>query len=199
MVAGTPSEIGEIKRDLGAIIQALGIVGGGGSPNELRSDVGVQVEVGVEETLSRHPDLLTWETINTNAIAGAADTTATAAAFSFAEDTFIGAVTLAVTASPANVAWMALTAHDPASGTARQIIAFVDSTELITLTGGSIQMQNAPIIALNQPALTTAHFPMFVKAGVDFRLEIRSNAGGGFTGQLYMTITRTPKGVPIPH
>ena len=114
-MVGVPSGIGQVKRDLGALIEALGIVGGGGSPNELRSDAGVMVGIGVEETLKRHQDLITQQA-DLITISTAINTTGVNT-FSFPEDHYIQSFAIGLSVGlPADAVWWQLTAR-PQVGT----------------------------------------------------------------------------------
>jgi len=195
-VVGNPSGIGQVKRDLGELIQALGVVGGGGSPNELRSDAGIMVQVGVEETLSRHVDLLTQEHIRVS-IGVAASTTATSA-FSFDEDVYVQNIGVFGTVTPANLEGSWLTITNPAIATRGLIYLTLPANELIFVGGMVILMGGDNVLSFNENVAGVA-LPLFVRAGSDFNYSVRADAVGGVTMVLMITVTRTPKGVPIPH
>lgn len=175
---------------------ALRSVGGGGSASELRSDAGIFFGFGVEETLSRHLDLLTMETI----IKQVAPTVGASGAliFSFPEDVYILAVEVYGKTTPANLQGAFLTVADPSSTSAMGIYLTTPSEE--TIFGGNFTLPLVAITALSHNAnLCQPVFPMFVKAGFDFTFGATADAVGGCSMALDLLIARTPKGVPIPH
>ena len=192
MVVGTPSEIGEIKRDLGALISALGIVGGGGSPNELRSDVGVQVQVGVEETLKRHVDLINADVELVTASAAVLNTTAQNF-FSFPEDHYFMGFDFAAPTNPGNVDWMALFLI-PQGQNQRLLLGHTVLANRQTFTG--ITGTDDYFLPVANRGVT---FPLFVRAQTDYFLFIRSGAGGGFDAELSVYRIHAPQGVEIAH
>ncbi len=194
-MVGTPSGIGQARRDLGALINALGVVGGGGSPNELRSDVGIQVQVGVEETLSRHIDLLTWESILSSRAPGVNATSALT--FSFPEDVYVIDMNMWGVVTPANLEGASLLLHDPTS-TPRQAIYLTTPAQETLFTGNFAP--GVGVTAISHSAnLVQNVLPIFVPAGTDFIYSVTADAVGGVTLALVTTVVRCPKGVPIPH
>ncbi len=189
-MAGLPSRIAEIRRDLSAIVSALGGVGGGGSPNELRSDAGVMVTVGVDETLKRHVDLMDQD-VELIALASPGADTTVSATFSFAEDTYIQGLMFRGSITPANFVFGTVVLR-PQNQTARMMICHTLLADRVTFVG----LTEADDIFLPQYDVP---FPLFVKQDTDIIYQVRSGAGGGVTTDLSVYRTSAPKGVEIPH
>lgn len=190
-MAGVPSRLAEIKRDLGAMAVALASRGGGGSASELRSDAGIFFGYGVEETLSRHVDLIDQDVeIVTNVVVGANATRSDA--FSFPEDHYIQSLDFFVTSLPANLNYVALTAR-PQNQTQVVLLAFSKLADL----------QNFPGLPgpddLFVPILSGMSFPHFMRANTDYTLTTRSNAGGSVTMTMNILRSMAPQGVRIAH
>jgi len=196
-LAGIPSRVAEARRDLGAMATALGVVGGGGSPNEMRSDAGIMLGMGVEETLKRHVDLLTWEQVFATCTVPALNTTTIGSAISFPEDVYILNLSMWSESNPANFVWGAFMMRDPAS-TNSNLIYFGEAADLRTLVAGEIDFIIAGAQGILVPA-TQAPLPLFVRQGIDFRIKCRSGGGGGTVVFMMLTVARCPKGVEIPH
>jgi len=174
---------------------ALASRGGGGSASELRSDAGIFFGYGVEETLKRHIDLMTQETIIVSRPWTAQNTSTTT--FSFAQDHYIQDIVAIVTADPANLEWLQLTALDPA-GAITQSLLFGEVGNLIVPVSGSPDIGGAFALAVMIPPLITT-FPRFGKRQLDYTFHVRGDAAGTGTARLVMSVTRCPEGVEIPH
>lgn len=192
---GITSRIAEARRDLGAMATALGVVGGGGSPNEMRSDAGIMLGMGVEETLTRHIDLLTAETVSVNATALVNDQGITT--FSFAQDHYIQNIQVGGVTTPANMLFVALTQLRFAAGVSN-VIYFSDSSDEIIFSAGNLPMTALNILSLSPNTLPLT-YPIFGLAETDYTFRARADAVGGVVMAIFMTVTRAPKGVPIPH
>jgi len=190
-VVGVPSGIGQIKRDLGALIEALGIVGGGGSPNELRSDAGVMVGVGVEETLKRHVDLFNQDVEQIEAVAAASTTANTA--FSFTEDHYLLGIQFSTT-DIARMEYAMLTAQ-PQGQSELIMIAHTLLADVLSFTGAPGQTGKSSLATMDGGFT----FPLFGKAETDYLLSVRANAIGGVTGRMQIYRVTAPKGVEIAH
>lgn len=188
---GTPSSIAQVKRDLGAISSALGTVGGGGSPNELRSDLGIQVGVGVEETLKRHVDLINSdvEDVTASPVAGNATT---ASVFSFPEDHYILGVGM-VANDVTRLKYGVLSVRP--QGQSEE--AMICHTLLADFQGfDSLPMGSNQFLVTMDGGFT---FPLFGRAETDYTWAVRSEAAGGVIGTLSIYRVRAPQGVEIAH
>ncbi len=194
-MAGIPSRLAEIKRDLGPIAAALATKGGGGSASELRSDAGIFFGIGVEETLKRDVDLLTTETIVQTVSPGAGATVS--ATFSFATDHYILGIAVVGTSGVAAFEWGALLARRfPATN--EQLIYWAADTDMVNLAAGSLVMSGLVIASIVSPTLITP-LPLFGVAETDYEAQFRGKAGAGGTFHVIVQVARCPKGVEIPH
>ncbi len=194
-MAGIPSRIAEVKRDLGAMSTALGSVGGGGSASELRSDAGIFFGYGVEETLSRDNDLLNVQVDTANQTLAAF--TDASVVFSFPEDHYILGLSLGLSAGlVANMPWSQLTAR-PQAGVPEVQIMFAIAADGFDLPGGAMTWGAIPAIAAFTPRRMPA-FPLFGLANTDYRIQTRAGAVA-ITTLFHIYHADAPKGVRIPH
>lgn len=193
-MAGIPSRLAEIGRDLGAMALALRTRGGGGSASELRSDAGIFFQYGIEETLKRHVDLMTWENIlvDQNVAVGQS----TDAVFSFEEDVYVLAMEMWARGNPANLEGASLTVADPASASGQGIYLTTPAVEVI-FSGFVIAMGFNALASY--PNMLQNVLPLFVPAGSDFTFRVDADAVGSVRCDLTLTVARCPKGVEIPH
>jgi len=172
------------------MIPALDVRGGGGSPKELRSDAGVMVEYGIEETLKRHAELIIQDVSSNDTSVAGANTTGSIA-FSFAQDHYIMGLTFTSATLPANVLFMLLELI-PQNQTQRVVIAFTELADRITFTG----------VAGDDDVFVPhrlVDFPLFVRAQTDYFFSIRSGAGGGVACTIDLLRVEAPQGVEIAH
>jgi len=188
-LAGIPSRLAEIKRDLGAMAAALASKGGGGSASELRSDAGIFFGYGVEETLKRHPDLIT---ANVDAVIGspAALNTTTTTVFSFPEDHYILAVALRRTVGASASFNSASLKVQPFGDPTTQLLGGWVAAGLIALVTESIYRTGTFGIEFD--------FPIFGRAETDYLFSVRSG-DAATTMELTTYTIRAPQGVEIAH
>lgn len=194
MARGIIIKPGDIFRDLGPLVSALDVRGGGGSPKELRSDAGVMVQVGIEETLKRHPELIVQQVDQiflSIAIATTASTT-----FSFPQDHYIQMVSVGMSVGvAADFEWFQLTAGDPAGTFDTQLLygLAADMDDLANAMGWGTTAVTSVATPRN-----TVPFPIFGRANTDYIFSVRGLAVATvFRVMIYHT--EAPQGVEIAH
>jgi len=189
MARGIIIKAGDIFRDIGAMVTALDVRGGGGSPKELRSDAGIFVQYGIEETLKRHPELIEVDVSVNQLSPGAADTTQNTA-FSFPEDHYILGFSFQ-SSSAANMLWGVLEAV-PQGQADRVTLGFTllaDRQTFVGLPGDDDVFPPTVLCAL----------PLFGRAQTDYNLTTRSSAGGASNLAVHIYRVQAPQGVEIAH
>lgn len=191
MSPGIPSRIAEAKRDLGAMASALGVVGGGGSPSEMRSDGGIFIGMGVEETLKRHIDLMNVDVENIVTVASGAGVTNTTI-FSFPEDHYI----LAIAFSTSNIARQTyqVLSVQPQGQSEEILIAHTLLADGLAFDGATAFVVAQSLVQMDGGV----NFPLFGKAATDYAHTVRAEVGQ-MTGTLSVYRVRAPKGVEIAH
>lgn len=191
MARGIVIKPGDIFRDLGAMISAFDVRGGGGSPKELRSDAGVMVQYDIGETLRRHSELIVQD-VTINSINAAAANTFNLTTFSFAQDHYIMGLDFSVGTNPANLDWMVLSVI-PQGQAETLIMAHTFLADRLTFTGlpGTDDHYT--------PHLDQVQLPLFGRAQTDYQLGIRSNGVGAVTGTVAIYRVEAPQGVEIAH
>lgn len=162
----------------------------------MRSDGGIFIGYGVEETLKRHTDLLTWEIIAVSMVRAVGS--AGASTFSFPEDVYILDMGIYCSATPANLLGASIQITDPSGTNFQPIYITTPSEELIFPAGMIVPLGVANAISFNANA-QASKLPMFMPTGTDVQVRAAADAVGGVSVIFVMTVARCPKGVEIPH